>query len=322
MFRGESGGSASHEVLSHAVNQEAFDQDPQETECFLVPESQEVITFEGQVKIPSTDCGVNYSGTMPMELSDTHMNIVVPGFGGIKKAYQSFERHMASDEGLFTISYVPARSSSNKLDPQQVHEDTIGAITQDIADSGVLDDLPNGTVVDLSEFSATLHSMGAIAGTRYALNKPDELVKLGYLNPVGFEENGPFAKYLKRIGPCAAIEILPGFVKGDFVDHRSLTAGLKMGKHLLGNVVHTVGEVVTCHTSDLRRDVLRLDKMGVSSGIILGGKDRLVPAKASFKGASHLVDHCEIIEDLDHFGPQKRPRETAKIIAAMLAKLP
>ncbi|MBI5357942.1 hypothetical protein HZB74_03805 [Candidatus Saccharibacteria bacterium] len=321
MFRGESGGSATPEALSQTANQEAFDQDPQETEGFLVSESQEIVSFKRKVEVPGSSKPVEYSGSMPVDLNSNFIHIVVPGFGGIKGSYRSFEQSMASREGRFTISFAPARSSSQKLDPQQIHEDSIGAIAQDVADSGVLNELPNGDKINLSEFNGILHSMAAAAGTRRASNYPSEVRSLTFLNPIGFEENPDFARYIKRIGPCTLAEILPGILKGEFKDHRNLLTGINMGKHLFGNVIQTVGEIVTCHTSDLRQDVFRLGKMGVGTAVLLGGSDRLVRAKPSFDGITHYVDHCEIIEDTGHFGPQKQPEETANNVGRVLAKV-
>lgn len=323
MYSGESGGSAaSIESLPNTGNPETFDQDPQKSGGFLVDENQGIVSFERKVQVPGTSKPVEYSGSMPIEeLKSRFIHLAVPGFGGIKGSYKRFQRSMAAQEKMFTLSFASARSSSNKLDPQQVHEDTIGAIAQDVADSGILENLPNGNIINLSELNGILHSMAAEAGTRRALNYPSEIRNLIYANPIGLEENGEFARYLRRIGPCALTEILPGFVKGEFKDHRSLLTGFSMGKHLFGNIVHTAGEIVTCHTSDLRRDVLRLGRMGVGTAVILGGRDRLVPAQASFDGAAHHVDHCEIIEELDHFGPQKQPGLTAHHAGRMLAKL-
>lgn len=322
MYSGQPGGSAaSIESLPNTGTYEAFDQDPQKSEGFLIDENQGIVSFERKVQVPGTSKPVEYSGSMPFDLGSEFMSLVVPGFGGIKGSYKRFQRSMAGKEKIFTLSFAPARSSSNKLDPQQVHEDTIGAIAQDVADSGILEDLPNGNIINLSEFNGILHSMAAEAGTRRALNYPSEIRNLILKNPIGLEENGEFAKYLRRIGPCALTEILPGLMKGEFKDHRSLIAGFNMGKHLFGNVVHTAGEIVTCHTSDLRRDVSRLGAMGVGTAVILGGRDRLVPAQASFDGASHLVDHCEIVDELDHFGPQKQPGLAAHHAGRMLSEL-
>lgn len=317
-----SGSAASIESLPNAGTHEAFDRDPQKSEGFLIDENQGIVSFERKVQVPGTSKPVEYSGSMPIEeLESRLIHLAVPGFGGIKGSYKSLQRSMAGQEKKFTLSFAPARSSSNKLDPQQVHEDTIGAIAQDVADSGILEDLPNGNIINLSELNGILHSMAAEAGTRRALNYPSEIRNLLFVNPIGLEDSREFARYLRRIGPCALTEILPGFVKGEFKDHRSLLTGFNMGKHLFGNIVHTAGEIVTCHTSDLRRDLSRLGAMGVGTAVILGGRDRLVPAKASFDGAAHHVDHCEIIEDLDHFGPQKQPEQTAHHIGRILAKL-
>lgn len=322
MFRGETGGSASIEALPQAANPEAFDRDPQKSEGFLIDENQGIVSFERKVEVPGASKPVEYSGSMPIEeLNSRFMHLAVPGFGGIKGSYKSFQRSMAGQEKVFTLSFAQARSSSNKLDPQQVHEDTIGAIAQDVADSGILDDLPNGNIINLSELNGILHSMAAEAGTRRALSYPSEIRNLVYANPIGLEDSREFARYLRRIGPCALTEILPGFVKGEFKDHRSLLTGFNMGKHLFGNIVHTAGEIVTCHTSDLRRDVLRLGNMGVGTAVLLGGRDRLVSAQASFDGAAHYVGHCEIVEELDHFGPQKQPEQTAHHVGRILSKL-
>lgn len=291
---------------------------PQETGEFSYTEDQAEIThIRGEVTIPGVDKPIEYVGSMPDNLSTDVLNLVVPGFGGIKRSYKSFADIMAAQEEIFTVSFAPARSGPSILDPQLVHEDTIKAITQGIASNKELE----GSGIDFGHFTASLHSMGAIAGTRHAKSYPSEVASMIYVNPVGFEPSGAYAKYIRRIGPCAVKEIIPGFLKREFKDHQNLMTGINMGKHLLGNVIQTGGEIYSCHTADLRRDVTRLRAMGLGLGVILGGKDGLVSSEASASEVKYLVDHCEIVPELDHFGPQKQPDKVATYVGSMIRQL-
>lgn len=319
MYRDRHGGSAaSAEKLPKGKNSQGFDLDPQETGGLLIPEDNPVTHIHGEVKVPGIDTPVKYTGSMPAQLRFKQANLDSPGFSGIEQFYIEHADAKAANHGIFTITFSHARSALKSTNPQQVHADTIGAIVQDLPNNEELSDAPNFETLDFGEFTASPHSMSSIPVTIYALAHPDELGTIIYLNPVGFETDGRVAKYVGRIGPCALQEILPGFVKNEFKGHRNLMTAMKVGKHLFGNVIHTAGEIITCHTADLREDVVMLGELGVKRAILLGEKDGLVPAQPSFEGAGHLVDHCKIIEGIDHFGPQKQPSEIAALEGAIL----
>lgn len=316
----QSGSAASAETLSTDENSQGFDRDPQETGGFLIAEENPVTHIHGEVKIPGVDMPVEYKGSMPAQPTSRLLNLVVPGFGGIKGSYDRFADSMAANEGIFTVRFEPARSSSKRSDPQQVHADTIAAITQDLPNNEELAAAPNGLNIDFSSFTADLHSMGGIAGTKHALKYPEEMQALVYLNSVGLGKCTIPAEYLINLLPCAAREMLPAFVNGDFRDFRDIKTAMRIGRHLFSNVGHTVGEIITCHTAVLSEDIEKLGKLGVKRAVICGAKDNLVPANPSVEAVGDLVDHCEVVPELDHFGPQKQPAMTAALIGGIIRK--
>lgn len=295
--------------------------DPQENGGLLFSDENQITHISGSVSVPGAEKPVEYSGSMPDQLHSRLTNIVVPGFGGVGGSYVRFADAMAAQEGVFTISFTPARSSQKLSDPQRVHSDTIAAITQNLPNNNELDNTQNGTDIDFSQVTTVLHSMGGIPGTRYALKNPGEVANAVYMNSVGLERSRLPGRYLMRIGPCAATEMLPAFINGDFKDFRNITTAWRMGKHLLGNMGQTGGEIITCHTSNLLENIVELGKLGVKRAMFYGGKDHLVPAEPSVKLAGHLVDYCLVAPELDHFGPQKKPEITAGYIGNILREL-
>jgi hypothetical protein len=87
------------------------------------------------------------------------------------------------------------------------------------------------------------------------------------------------------------------------------------------NPVRTIGEMVSCMGADYRPHLAALGEMGVKRALYLPENDQLIPALSSVKGASHLVDHWEIAEGLDHLAPQTKPLRVASDLARISLKL-
>lgn len=294
--------------------------DPQISEGLLIDEGPPAFTLaHGQVKLTGIDKPVSYTASVPANLELELAHILVPGFGGFKRPYRAIRDTMSSQENILTISYDPSRQSVNPEDPQQIHADTVSAIAQDLPNNKMLAEVLDGRTINLSLIALILHSMGSIAGTRHALSHPGETALLTYLESIGMEDPKSW-RFIRRLPSSVPRELVPGLVMGGIDGFSNVKAPLRVANYFLSNLGQTKGEITSCHEADLRPSVIELGVLGVKRAMLYGGKDRLVPAELAIEGAGHLVDHCEVAPELDHFGPQKKPRETAAYIGNISRK--
>lgn len=272
---------------------------------------------DGNVTLPGTTDRYAYGVRIPHVLRSNVANLVVGGFSGTTGAYEGFADALASQEGEIVITSEVPRSSTDRTDPQKPHVDMIAAIKEDLADNPGLSDAKNGELVDLDRINLILHSMAAISGTRHAANYPGEVGTVTYVNPVGLETPDTSFRFLKRIPSCFRREILPGLAGGGLGKFATPQAAIRMYRHWFSDLVQTAGEIHSCHTEDVRPGLVWLGGHGVRRIVLNGAKDTLVPAKHSDTSSSGLFDAAFTAPDLDHFGPQKKPRKTARYIIAM-----
>lgn len=254
------------------------------------------------------------------------VRVIVPGFGGVKRLSRELRDDLAGQENSAALSYEPARHGGyarDLLDSQKLHFDTLTAILQDLPDNEQLLDTPNGDKLDFKRVVLLPQSMGGLAATKRALKYPDETEQVIYMGSIGLEEPRVMFGFVGRLLESTGRDTASKFVHGKLIpDASRLKTAYQVGSYYLRNPVRTAGEIGSCFAADIRRPVQLLPDLGVKTGALYFGEDKLVPPTLEvMEAASHIVQICELIEDFGHLAPQRQSAETAATLGDISNRL-
>jgi pimeloyl-ACP methyl ester carboxylesterase len=255
---------------------------------------------------------INY--TLTSSGAGSLIHLIDPGLGGFKSTSRRLGNNLA-EEGCLSVRFGPGRKGDawdDVFDPQKLHAETLAAIADDLPNNEQLKDIPGYDKIDFSKLAIVAHSMAGLSATRYALKHPDDVALIHYIETVGMEEAAVQLGFISRLRPTILEAILPAIIDQS---ESSVMFGLRALSYYFRNPKRSIGEAASCMRAKITDDVIALGHLGVKRSLILGGKDKLIPAKPSFEGAGHLVDYCEVIASIGHFGPQEQPELVAERVA-------
>lgn len=243
-----------------------------------------------------------------------------PGFGGVKLSSGPFSNAMAR-LGMPTVTVEPVRSDDRSnwerlTNPHAVHVETMEA---------ALDDLKKTIGFELS--SATdgpkaiplAHSMGGEAALRYAERNHTTTEAVILLATIGFGSPN-VGKIIRKVpvGTPTAIreEVIPFLQNGEL--ELSVSGARKAIRYYFRNPLRTVGEVVSCLTSDQSERAHRLRNLGIPTAYGQPVYDLLV------QGADGARNDVTVVGEIDragHMFVQAKPGRAAHWVRGALNSL-
>lgn len=256
---------------------------------------------------------VDWTLEIPEDLRYDGLAEFVPGYLGIKQSSRK-PRNALSDNGIAALSYSPARNGGESRlasfkDPQELHVRTLGAIATDLRDRSaeISSKVPNGNKVNLDKKLLVLHSMGGLAGPRYAVQEMDAVHQIHGYATVGFGHPALAELALdlpKGMAGSIKHELLPAFKNGALeINLRNVRDIVKYYARL-----RVIFEGLSCLNGDVTDEVSKLADNGIPYYYHGFGKDilvRPVPAIADF------VTSFSVMEQYGHLAPQVKSGKTA-----------
>lgn len=278
----------------------------------------------GSVAVKYAHDPVKYTITIPTDVVHPTAHLIVPGFGGFKRSSRGLRNAFSLHQSTAAISFEPPRIGNrlhDLFDSQRLHTDTIDAILNDLPNNVQLRDTANGNKLDLGSVVLDAHSMGGLSATRYAMAHPDNVKLLTYLEAVGLEDPR-LMRFLPRLLPTILKDIGPSLRDGEFDEDGNNPRILLNALHYYArNPVRTIGEMGSCVSADIREQVVALGMLGVKRAMLYGGSDALIPAEPSVTSSGRLVDHCEVMREVGHAGPQTQATRVSARLAGISRKL-
>jgi len=283
------------------------------------------VLVHGAVDVPGAGDPVDYTLSIPAVMRSPSLHAIVPGFGGIKRSSRGLRNALAGQEGVASLSFEPAREGGMLRDlfkAQQVHVDTLAAIFDDLPNNPRLADTPNAEQLDLSRTVLLPHSMGGLPATERARLYPDETQAVIYMGSVGLEAS-VMIDYVRRVAMSASHEVAGKYAQGKLVPGANrLHLAYRTARYYLSNPLRTLGEIGSCLAADIEQPLRALGILGVETGALYFGADRLVPSHDSaLEAARAVIRHCEIMEGYGHLAPQRHPFEVAARLGNISARL-
>lgn len=171
----------------------------------------------------STGGGVDWTLEVPENPTYQGLTFFVPGYLGIKQSSRE-PRKAGAQLGEATLSYSPAREDGlawykGWQDPQFLHVKVLGDIYDDVLQhkEQITRLTPGATMLDFERVRLKLHSMGGLAGPRFALNHSSSVESLVGYATVGFGHPTiwELAQDIPSKAPAAIKhELIPGFTTG------------------------------------------------------------------------------------------------------------
>ncbi len=260
---------------------------------------------------------VAYTGAFPDALEIDSIAIIVPGLGGRKRTSRRL-RNALAEAGVACISYEPVRDSNagiqeNLIDPHLLHAQTIDAILTDIrANKQLQSKIPNGNLIDYSSSLLLPHSMGAPPAVGYALDHSTSVDAIIFLQGIGFRSPTPLklGSSVVKGGVKAVIQEGIPFISRDAICFSPINLA-RTALHYALRPDRTLGEVISCFSTNLEEPVRTLGALGVQTVYLKNSDDILVPDPSGLEGSvGHVVD----IHGLGHFAVQVYSQQTAEAI--------
>lgn len=295
-------------------------------EGFLDSDAASYVLAHGSVEVPGAGKPINYTASVPLELASPLVHMIIPGFGGIKRSSRGLRNAMAEQEGRLTVSYEPARGGGTLRDiflPQRVHADTVEAILQDLPNNTELQDAPHFKKLDMGRAVLAPHSMGSLPATEHARTHPEQTESVIYMGSIGLEGGSVGLGFIPRLAGSTSGDVAGKYVQGKLVPGANrLHLARRTAHYYLSNLKRTGGEIITCLTADIEKTVRLFEVLGVKTGALYFGRDRLVPAdEETVEATVDMVHVCEIMEGYGHLAPQRHPYDVAARLGSMSTHL-
>lgn len=274
--------------------------------------------FQGRVLVGEEP--VDWTLEVPEQLRYNGIAIFVPGYMGIKQSSRK-PRNALANEGIAALSYSPSRGGGESRlvslkDPQLLHVETLRLITANLVErqDEIVKTVPNGNLLDFQRFILVLHSMGGLAGPRFALQEAGKVEMLVGYATVGFG-HPTLQELLKDIptglGGSIQHELIPAFTMGAIeLSLRNMRDFIRYYARL-----RVISEGISCLTGNVLDEVEKLDDRGVPYHYYGFGKDILVRPDQT---VSEYVTSYSLLDRYGHLAPQVKARKVAKEMAAMV----
>lgn len=298
-------------------------QRPQEIEDVSLSEEEIKPTHLVQGRVLAGKEIVDWTLEIPEELRYDGIATFVPGYLGIKQSSRK-PRNALAQEGIAALSYSPAREGGESRlasfkDPQQLHVITLRTIAADLRlrRQEIARTTPNANRIDVDRKLMFLHSMGGLAGPRYAALEPGAVEMLIGYATVGFGH--PTIEELAVDVPKGVIdstrhELLPAFWDGAIqINLRNLKDIIRYYSRL-----RVIFEGLSCLRDDVSDEVGKLDDRGIPYHYLGFGRDILVRPDPKI---AEVVTSFDVMKTYGHLAPQVKSRKVAKKITE-LAQLP
>lgn len=278
-----------------------------------------ITLLHGYAPVESARTPVPYTLAIPEYPRIAATAVIVPGFCAIKRTSRELRNELAY-QGIPTVSYNPARVHSSRKDwlhhavnPQRLHYDTLAAVDRDIRLSIEQAKVPEGIQISNAKRILIAHSMGNLAAIDFAVDHPMRVDSLVSIGGAGMEE--PLGlKLVARTKDVVLRDVAAAALTGKFKGY-----GLKVATNTIHyvarNPVRTAAEVISCTVADKRQAVERLAELGVRQVVFCPMNDDFFYPEDTIKAVGEAVDYWEIIENLQHTGPQTQARRVAQIIS-------
>ena len=203
-------------------------------------------------------------------------------------------------------------------DPQYLHVKALGEIYADLINEqkNIMGVIPSANLLDFNRIKLRLHSMGGLAGPRFALKHLQAVESITGYATVGFGHPKPFE--LAQDMPSK----LPGSLKHELIP--GITNGvLEFTARNLRDIIHyymrlrVIFEGISCIRDKTIKEVDQLRDHGIPYDYIGFGNDMLVRPAADI---AQYVSSFTIMDKYGHLAPQVKAdrvaRQAAKIALA------
>lgn len=277
---------------------------------FIDHEVQETVKLHGYVRVEGGKEAVPWTAEFPEQIAYNGLTLLIPGYGGIKRSSRD-ERHANALMGRPTISYDPARISGNVIEnltnSQGLHTRTAEAVISAVQDKVTHDrSIPSRRQLDAERVVASVHSMGGFAGTEIGLAHSGQVESVIYKGAAGF-----WPLSLLDMNPLRLAQSVNKYVASGQIEPNVRNL-YRIIRYYTRDPSRSIGEAMTCLTSDISDRIAQLEDLGVSSGYLAFEHDELVPSHKAQEKTKGVVGHFAMMHGMGHLAPQSHPKETAQ----------
>lgn len=287
---------------------------PAEEGVFLSREIYPTKTINGVARIAGAE--VRYTYELPQQVIDEVPLLIVPGYGGVKSAYQRLRQTVAA-HGKPAVSFRPPRNQSmlgglspaHLLQPSKLQSQASWAVMRDI-------EMADGP----GEFDLLAHSMGGQTAINAALHKPEHVRSIIFMASAGLDlhtlrdmrERG--TNFLKE-------ELFPNLGRLAMGHHPKIAPDTL--HYIFRNSRRTIQEGISVANCDIREKVKSLGGIGIKTAALQFPADRLFPLDGVVKHSSKLFDVFRVYSDPNagHLTPQLDPVNVARANLSILEEL-
>lgn len=263
--------------------------------------NEEVLSIRGIAEISGGM--VAYERLKPNIITDPTDVVIVPGFVGIKPAYDKLGQAFAR-QGREVVTLRPVRTQRflnavhprHLLHPLLLQSQAVWAVMKDIHDDDGVD-----------RFDLWCHSLGGPVGCSTAEHKPEYIRSINLVGSAGMDGHTPFSLAQRLYD--AGLEIgktAPG------LDIDRLRTARHVAYYTLLNPFRTTAEALAVSGIDNRPSVQRIRNLGIKVARTQLELDPFFPTAHITDEDKAAVDTFRFIPGLGHLGPQTEPELVAR----------
>lgn len=277
----------------------------------------------GKADVEGAKTPLPYTLAVPKQLRTDSLAVFVSGFGAFKQTSREF-RNALANEGIATVTYESPRLHNSQIawlghlaDPQKLHYNAIGGITEALRSNEALAGLESGRTLMNNRLTLINHSMGNLAGLEFARQHPDLVQTVVSIGGAGLEK--PLGlKLVPRAATVLRKDIVPAIVDGKFGFHPKLAA--REAVYIGSNPLRTIAEIGSCMVADKRGVVAKLRELGVDVIALCPENDGFFYPADTLQGVGPHVAQYEVMEKSMHCTVQTEAVRTAKTVGRLLLK--
>jgi pimeloyl-ACP methyl ester carboxylesterase len=250
---------------------------------------------------------VRYSLETPADTTDDVPVVIIPGFCGIRSAYDQLA-HALAERGKPAITVQPVRG---RLFPASLIPRRPEPVDK-LASQAVW-----GAMRDTKErhgyetFDVLAHSMGGLIATRLVEHQADSIRSVTYLASAGLDGDHSPRTMLARTLNGGAEDLL-ALVKS-LKPVSDALASREVLHYVLRNPLRTVREALAVSTCNLTEDVQNVGYLGVKTAALQFAADRYFPLSLVEAHSGNAFKHFEVYGDTlaGHNAQQSDPEGVA-----------
>lgn len=279
----------------------------------FIPRQASVVSekIEGYAEVAGAR--VNYTYENPLESTDDVPALIVPGYVGIKPAYDRFRSEIVqTGKPAITLRPVRSQALSAALHPNYLLHPT--GLPSRMA-YGVLSDIQQRHGID--RFDAVGHSMGGLVVSLVAQRHPDKIRSASFVASAGLEDHS-LAVMSKRLPSFLQHELIPNVPH--LMMESEARALYEMFYYIWRNPLRTCVEGIAVSHCDIRPALPRLGELGIKTAVLNFASDRLTCNQSIEDEVGPLVDHLETHprRELGHLAPQLEPKLVATYVTNII----